>query len=118
MTDSGQVLGERRGGAGTESVIGDAARGGWGNDWSVIRTTQELMPDGLLVVEEEIFPTQFAHFSSTSKGRLKYPNTALVLSKIWRSLIPARSHISFIGTKPPLMNCTTSKGLILTLTWL
>ena len=30
---------------------------------------------------------------------------------ICRSDIPARSHISLIGTKPPLMNCTTFKGL-------
>ena len=57
---------------------------------------------------------EFHLYIPASKGRLKYPNTALVRSKIWRSLIPARSHISFIGTKPPLMNCTTSKGLICT----
>lgn len=50
VTEHGPVLVERRGGAGLASVAGDAAKGGRGNGWSAIRTTQEPMPDGPLEV--------------------------------------------------------------------
>jgi hypothetical protein len=52
MMKSVPALVERRGGAGTDFIDGDAAKGGWGNGWSVIRTTQESMPDGPLAVGE------------------------------------------------------------------
>ena len=42
----------RWGGTGPESGIGDAAKGGLGNGWSVIRTTQEPVPDGPLEAGE------------------------------------------------------------------
>ncbi len=52
VTETGQVLGERRGGTGPESGIGDAVKGGRGNGWSAIWTTQESMPDGPLAEGE------------------------------------------------------------------
>jgi hypothetical protein len=52
VAETGQVLVGRWGGTGPESGIGDAAKGGLGNGWSAIRTTQEPMPDGPLEVGE------------------------------------------------------------------
>lgn len=41
---------ERRGETSPASGIGGAAKEGWGNGWSAIRTTQESMPDWPLAV--------------------------------------------------------------------
>lgn len=52
VAETGRVLLERRGGTGPASDFGDAAKGGWGDGWSAVRTTQEPMPDGPLAAGE------------------------------------------------------------------
>ena len=91
VTETGPVLVERRGGTGPASGIGDAAKGGRGNGWSAIRTTQEPMPDGPLAAGEDSRAwVNAAREAWKAKPAVGWQRSLMHLGK-WRSELGRRS---------------------------